>query len=248
MDARITLLIVLLAVPFASHAQAFKCRTPSGKMEFSDSPCAGGSQTERIQSNEYISPERQRQAREIHVRNSSEVERIEGEKAAYNQQLQRQQAAYARADAEQARIDVNKKAAENLKHQQDECSKLSRRTDMPLSQRAALDEICGKPIPDKDRFDNCKEKLARASNASERATIAAICTGDQNSVARVEQASRQGTQSAIPENPAPLSVIKSCNGATCTDQTGQRYTTEAGKTVRSDGARCYQRGKVMYCD
>ena len=248
MNARVLLLIALIAFPLAGHAQAFKCRTPSGKMEFSDSPCAGGSQTERIQSNEYISPERQRQAREVQARNVSEVERIEGEKAAYNQQLQRQQAAYARADAEQARIDTNKKAAENLKHQQDECSKLSRRTDMPLSQRAALDEICGKPIPDKDRFDNCKEKLARASNASERAAIAAICTGDQSSVARIEQAARQGTQSAVPENPAPLSVIKSCNGATCTDQTGQRYTTEAGKTVRGDGKRCYQQGKTMYCD
>jgi hypothetical protein len=248
MNAKVVLLSVLFAVPLFSHAQAFKCRTPSGKVEFSDSPCAGGAQTERVQSNEYISPERQRQAREVQARNASEVERIEGEKAAYNQQLQRQQAAYARADAEQARIDANKKASENLKHQQDECSKLSRRTDMPQSQRAALDEICGKPIPDKDRFDDCKEKLARASNSSQRAVIAASCTGDANSVARVQESSRRRMDSPEPEAPAPLSIIKNCNGATCTDQTGQRYTTQAGKTVRSDGKRCHQQGSAMYCD
>lgn len=248
MDIRVPLMLLLVLIPLSSHAQAFKCRTPSGKMEFSDSPCAGGSQTERIQSNEYISPERQRQAREVQARTSSEVERIEGEKAAFNQQLQRQQAAYARADAEQARIEANKKAAENLKHQQDECFKLSRRTDMPKSQRAALDEICGKPIPDKDRFDDCKEKLARASNSSQRAVIAASCTGDANSVARVEESSRRRMDSPEPEAPAPLSIIKNCSGATCTDQTGQRYTTEAGKTVRSDGKRCYKQGSAMYCD
>ncbi len=248
MDIRVPLMLLLVLIPLSSHAQAFKCRTPSGKMEFSDSPCAGGSQTERIQSNEYISPERQRQAREVQARTSSEVERIEGEKAAFNQQLQRQQAAYARADAEQTCIEANKKAAENLKHPQDECLKLSRRTDMPKSQRAALDEICGKPIPDKDRFDDCKEKLARASNPSQRAVIAASCTGDANSVARVEESSRRRMDSPEPEAPAPLSIIKNCSGATCTDQTGQRYTTEAGKTVRSDGKRCYKQGSAMYCD
>ncbi len=104
MDARIAVLMVLLAVPFVSHAQTFKCRTPSGKMEFSDMPCAGGSQTERIQSNEYISPERQRQAREVQARNASEVERIEGDKAAYNQQIARQQASQAAADKRQQAV------------------------------------------------------------------------------------------------------------------------------------------------
>jgi hypothetical protein len=105
---RIALFLALLVAPLAIHAQAFKCRTPSGKMEFSDSPCAGGSQTERIQSNEYISPERQRQARDVQARNAYEVERIEGEKAANNQQMARQQASQIAADKRQALIDQQK--------------------------------------------------------------------------------------------------------------------------------------------
>lgn len=105
MKIRIALFLALLVAPLASHAQAFKCRTPSGKMEFSDSPCAGGSQTERIQSNEYISPERQRQERDVQARNAYEVERIEGEKAAINQQIARQQASQIAADKRQAVIE-----------------------------------------------------------------------------------------------------------------------------------------------
>ncbi len=247
MKIRIALLMALLVVPFASDAQTFKCRTPSGNMEFSDSPCAGGSQTERVQSNEYISPERQRQAREVQARNASEVQRIDGEKAAHHQQLQMQQAASARADAEQARIDANKKASENVKAQQDDCSRMATDRNMGRSQRAALAELCAKPEPNKEKFDDCKAQLAKATSPSQRAMIASNCTGDPEAGARVREVSRQ-TPVPIPEAPAPLSVIKSCNGATCRDQTGQRYTTEAGKTVRSDGKRCYQQGKAMYCD
>ena len=191
MGARIGLLMVLLAVAFVSHAQTFKCRTPSGKMEFSDSPCAGGSQTERIQSNDYVSPERQRQAQTVHSRTGAQVNEIEREKALYSQQLQRQQAAVARADAEQARIDANRAA-----------------------EQARIDAI-------KQEAENLKYQKKKQ---------------------------RPSVDWDEPQAPAPLSIIKNCTGATCTDQTGQRYTTEAGKTVRSDGKRCYQQGKAMYCD
>lgn len=110
MKIRIALLMVLLVVPFVSHAQAFKCRTPSGKMEFSDSPCAGGSQTERIQSNEYISPERQRQAREVQARNAAQIQGIEAENSAFKQQQQRQQAAQMQSDANQRLIELRQSA------------------------------------------------------------------------------------------------------------------------------------------
>ena len=248
MDIRVSLMLLLVFIPLSSHAQAFKCRTPSGKVVVTNQGCSDGAMLEKITTAAPVSLDQQLQAAQVNNRVLNQLGGIENEKAAYAQQSQRQQAAYARADAEQARIDTNKKAAEDLKHQQDECSKLSRRTDMPKSQRAALDEICGKPIPDKDRFDDCKEKLARASNSSQRAVIAASCTGDPNSLARVEEASRRRMDFPEPEAPAPLSIIKNCSGATCTDQTGQRYTTEAGKTVRSDGKRCYKQGSAMYCD
>ncbi|MBL8420153.1 MAG: DUF4124 domain-containing protein [Dechloromonas sp.] len=105
MKIRIALLMALLVIPLSSHAQAFKCRTPSGKMEFSDSPCAGGAQTERVQSNEYISPERQRQAREVQARNAAQIQGMEAENAAFKQQQQRQHASQAAADQRQAVTD-----------------------------------------------------------------------------------------------------------------------------------------------
>lgn len=213
MDARITLLIVLLAVPFASHAQAFKCRTPSGKMEFSDSPCAGGSQTERVQSNEYISPERQRQAREVQARNASEVERIEGEKAANNQQMARQQASLVAADKRQAVID----------------------------QQKALEMARAKSAEANGR---CIENATNRRNSA----MLAECKGISKVQAQKELDDALTDNQQPPASNQQMPVIKNCIGDSCSDQFGQRYTTTNGKTVRSDGARCYQRGNAMYCD
>lgn len=213
MNAKVALLLVVFAIPLFSHAQAFKCRTPSGKVEFSDSPCAGGAQTERVQSNEYISPERQRQAREVQVRNASEVARIEGEKAAYNQQMSRQQASQIAADKRQAVIDQQKSLE---------------------MARAKSAEANGR----------CVESATSRRNSA----MLAECKG----ISKVQ--AQKELDDALNDNQQPLvsnqqmPVIKNCNGNSCSDQFGQRYTTTAGKTVRSDGARCYQRGNATYCD
>lgn len=213
MKIRIALFLALLVAPLASHAQAFKCRTPSGKMEFSDSPCAGGSQTERIQSNEYISPERQRQARDVQARNAYEVERIEGEKAAINQQIARQQASQIAADKRQAVIEQQKS--------------------LEIA-RAKSAEANGR----------CIESATSRRNSA----MLAECKGISKAQAQKE------LDDALNDNQQPLAsnqqmpVVKNCTGNSCSDQYGQRYTTTAGKTVRSDGARCYQRGNTMYCD
>lgn len=182
-------------------------------MEFSDSPCAGGSQTERIQSNEYISPERQRQARDVQARNAYEVERIEGEKAAINQQIARQQASQIAADKRQAVIEQQKS--------------------LEIA-RAKSAEANGR----------CIESATSRRNSA----MLAECKGISKAQAQKE------LDDALNDNQQPLAsnqqmpVVKNCTGNSCSDQYGQRYTTTAGKTVRSDGARCYQRGNTMYCD
>jgi hypothetical protein len=213
MDARIALLMVLLTVPFVSHAQTFKCRTPSGKMEFSDSPCAGGSQTERIQSNEYISPGRQRQAHEVQARNASEVERIEGEKAANNQQISGQLASQAAADKRQQAVTDQQKALEMARNKSVEAN------------------------------ERCVENATRRRNSS----MLAECKGLPN-VKSQENPWDVADTTPAPFEPKPQAIIKNCIGNSCSDQFGQRYTTQAGKTVRSDGKRCHQQGSAMYCD
>lgn len=52
----------------------------------------------------------------------------------------------------------------------------------------------------------------------------------------------------VASTPSPLPVIKNCFGNTCRDQMGNRYRETAGKITNSQGQRCYQRGKVMYCN
>lgn len=213
MNARVLLLIALIAFPLAGHAQAFKCRTPSGKMKFSDSPCAGGSQTERIQSNEYISPERQRQARDVQARSAAQIQGIEAENAAFKQQQQQQHASQAAAAQRQAATD----------------------------QQKALEMARAKSAEANGR---CIETATNRRNSA----MLAECKG----ISKVQ--AQKELDDALNDNQQPqvsnqqMPVIKNCTGNSCSDQFGQRYTTTAGKTVRSDGARCYQRGNAMYCD
>ncbi len=243
MKVRIALLMALLVVPLASHAQAFKCRTPSGKMEFSDSPCAGGSQTERIQSNEYISPERQRQAREVQARNAAQVQSMEAENEAYRASIQRQnQRLYQAEVQDQGRRQVQDSVASCV-------SRVEGTTGLSQRQKAdAISRCHGAGIsqagPDLNGSNDCVQKVESMSGLSgrQRANAIARCHG-----ATVPDDPPRAF-APPPEAPKPLAVIKNCNGATCTDQTGQRYTTQAGKTVRSDGKRCYQQGNAMYCD
>lgn len=243
MKIRVALLMALLVVPLASHAQAFKCRTPSGKVIVSNQGCFDGAQLEKITTAAPVTLDRQLQAAEVNNRMLNQLDGISQEKAAYNAKLQQQQAIQMQEDANNRARQGN----ENVRRQQEECAELATQKNMGRSQRAALAEICAKPEPNKERFNDCKERLAKSNNPSESAMIAAQCTGDPTAGVRVKEVSRPAPM-VVPEAPAPLSIIKNCNGATCTDQTGQRYTTQAGKTVRSDGKRCYQQGNAMYCD
>ncbi len=88
----------------------------------------------------------------------------------------------------------------------------------------------------------CIEKATSRRNSS----MLAECEGRPNVKDR-ENPWDASDPTPSPSEPKPPAIIKNCIGDSCRDQLGQRYTTTAGKTVRSDGARCYQRGKVMYC-
>lgn len=93
-----------------------------------------------------------------------------------------------------------------------------------------------------DRHKRCLEEANRYRDKAQARMIAA-CNGvpyydDEPQQPPVQEAA----------NPSPLPVIKSCNGNSCNDQMGNRYTETAGKITNSQGQRCYRSGKVMYCD
>lgn len=215
MKIRIALLMALLVLPLASHAQTFKCRTPSGKIEFSDSPCAGSSQTERIQSNEYISPERQRQAREVQARNAAEIQGSEADKAAYSQHIYRQQASQAAADQRQAVTD----------------------------QLGALEKA-------RARTAEANGRCIETATSRRNSTMLAECKGISKVQAQNELDGPLNDNQPPPAYEQPMPVVKSCNGNSCRDQYGNRYTPTVvpGKFDRSDGTRCKQMGNTMSCN
>jgi len=247
MNRQLYLGLLLSLTCAVAQAQAFKCRTPDGKSFFSDTGCPGKSTVLTVQQAEYISAERQRQAHEVNERRSTQLQQMDNENAAFNESLRRQQQAVAAEDARQAAIQGQQQANDNMKRQRDECDQLATNRNMSRSQRAALAEICAKPEPSRERFDGCKEKIAKATSPSQRAMIASTCTGDPEAGARVRDVSRPAPM-PMPAPTPPLAVIKNCNGGSCADQMGNRYNTTAGKTVRQDGKRCHQQGNAMYCD
>jgi hypothetical protein len=93
-----------------------------------------------------------------------------------------------------------------------------------------------------DNHKRCLEDASRYTGRAQGRRIAA-CNGvpyyDNDANTAVPVASSP---------PPPLPVIKNCSGNSCSDQMGNRYTETAGKITNSQGQRCYQRGKVMYCD
>lgn len=201
-----TLVASLLISAFVSQqaiADAYKCRTVSGKVEISNEGCNGGSRLEQITTAAPVTIDRQRQAAEVSNRMLNQLDGIAKGNAIYQQQLRQQQVAQEAIDQQQA------------------------------AQQSRADA--------QDRHKRCLDEAMRYREP-EQGRMVAVCNGrpyqNENITANVGPVAQ----------PGPLPVIKSCNGNQCSDQMGNRYNTTVGKTVRSDGKRCYQRGNAMYCD
>lgn len=93
-----------------------------------------------------------------------------------------------------------------------------------------------------DRHKRCLEEANRYRDKAQARMIAA-CNGVPYYDAEIQHEPDQ-----VASTPSPRPVIKSCFGNTCRDQMGNRYTETAGKITNSQGQRCHQSGKVMYCD
>ena len=61
------------------HAQAYKCKTSSGKTLISDTPCAEGNRAVSVVQAEHISLERRQEAAAVHEKRLAEVKRIDAE-------------------------------------------------------------------------------------------------------------------------------------------------------------------------
>lgn len=212
MLTRVVLSLLVLSLPAIGYAQAYKCRTESGKVVITNQGCSGGARLEKITTAAPVTFERQLQAAEVNNRMFKQLDGIAQEQMASNATLQRRQAILMQQDANQRIVEQQQP------------------TDMARADAAAKRAGC----------------IATATSRR-NSTMLAECKGISTVQAQKE------LDDALTDNqpPSPArapSVIKSCNGVSCFDQYGQKYTTTAGKTVRSDGKRCYQQGKVTRCD
>lgn len=179
---RILLIALSLLVSPVGSAEVYRCKTPDGKTQVSDTPCGNGSKTMDVRSSAPVGPWQEYQAQN---------------------ELQRQQNYLAERDAENASI----RQQRQLEYQRMEQEEAQSRRQQQESRPHSAEHTIGTALP--------------------------------------ETTTRTRPQK---QPPSPPPVIKSCSGSNCSDQFGNRYTTEAGKTTRQDGKRCYQRGSVMYCD
>ncbi len=204
MTSRILLFLALLCIPLASHAQAYKCKMPDGKIVISNEGCANGGRLEQITTAAPVTYDRWRQAAEVNARANRQLDGMARENAAYNEKIRQQQTAQAAIDHQNAIVSAKQSAQDNQKRCLDDASRLSGRA---------------------------------------KSRMVAACMGTH-----YEEPQRSMPPHETTQPPQPLPVIKNCNGNSCTDQMGNRYTETAGKITNSNGQRCYQRGKVMYCD
>lgn len=239
MCKQMILIAITSLIPLVAQGQAYKCRTPSGKVVVSNEGCPGDAVLQSITTSAPVSIERQRQAADVAARNRRQLDGIEGDRAAFNQQLQRQAVAIAAEDAAHRQQEGMK----NVQRQRDECLELARNPNMPRSQRLALSEICSNPEPNREKFDDCKERLAKAKSISERAAIATVCTGDPNAGGRIMEASRPAPM------PAPVqTTITSCDRGGCWDSGGTRYNGSGATLFRTDGKICQKVGNMLQCN
>lgn len=97
---RVVLLLAIL-LPSVSYAQAFKCRTSTGKVVISNEGCPSSSRLEQITTAAPVTLEGRRQAAEVNARAQYQLDGIARENAAFTQQLRRQQIAQASIDAQE---------------------------------------------------------------------------------------------------------------------------------------------------
>ncbi|MGE5384953.1 MAG: DUF4124 domain-containing protein [Betaproteobacteria bacterium] len=226
------------------YAEVYKCRGPNGQVIISDTGCFAGTVVESARASEFISPERQRQAREVNARRLNQLNAIENENAAYRQSQQvnvpppraaevaPQNAIAFDSDAYQTCVrDVERQAASQaVKAEMIAACRTAGMTQRSSGMSAGVVSSCVKNVE------------RTGASGSEKARQLAICHGGD--VAPLPPP----PQKVVDTGPPLPAHIKNCFQNTCTDTNGMHYKTQFGKTVRSDGKRCHQRGSAIYCD
>ena len=242
------LLIAMVVATSGASAQVFKCKGVDGKIQFSDKPCAGAKQTERLPDRtSYVTPEQQYEAQQRTARMRDEIDANEQEIAAANAA---RQAEYRREQAVAERQAPRDQASANDAEAVSACVRDVERRGASQNVKAQMIAACrtagttqratGTPS---SAVSECVRNVERTgASEREKARQIALCHGGD-----VQQEPYPPHRPVAPIHPAQA-VIKNCVGPSCTDQFGNRYTTTAGKTVRSDGKRCYQQGSRLYCD
>ena len=236
------LLVVMTIAATQANAEVFKCKGADGKVQFSDTACKAGSRSEVIPDRAPVTQQQQYEALQRGEQMQNEAAAVDGERAAARASQQAQD-----ADAER-KLAVSK-AASNDTDAVAACVRDVERRGASQNVKAEMLAACRtaglvqrSTGISGDAVSNCVKNVERTgASEKEKARQLALCHGGDVQPEPIPLPVEKA-------GPAPLLVIKNCTGSTCTDQMGNRYTTTQGKTVRSDGKRCYQQGNAFYCD
>lgn len=242
-----TLLLVVMTITAAqATAEVFKCKGADGKIQFSDTACKAGNRSEVIPDRAPVTQQQHYEAQQRGQQMQNEAAALDGEKVAAQVSQQAQQQ---RQEAETERKLAASKAAVNDADAVAACVRDVERRGASQNVKAEMLAACRTAgLVQRttglsgDAVSNCVKNVERTgASEKEKARQLATCHGGDVQPEPIPPPVQKAGS-------APLLVIKNCTGSTCTDQMGNRYTTTLGKTVRSDGKRCYQQGTAMYCD
>lgn len=144
---RIVAAIAIGVVCTVCRADVYRCKTPDGKTQISDSPCQGGNRTDAVHADIGPTPAQRYQAEQENARLRAYIEGREAENAAWKQQhaeTVRQQQIIDQRQAQQQALQESQEANRRKNDQQQDCTRrvYQRRNSAVLTQQQLLKE-CG---------------------------------------------------------------------------------------------------------
>ncbi len=236
--------LFLLVVAFGSasvNAQVFKCKGADGKVQFSDTQCKAGNQSELIPDRVPVTQQQRLEAQIRGQQMQNEATVLDREKATAQAVQQAQQQ---RLATEQSRQAVTAKATSSDANAVANCVRDVERRGASQNVKAEMIAACRSAGMVQrsagisgDAVHECVKNVERTgASEKDKARQIAVCHGGDVQAEPLPPPRRQPT------------TLTSCDRDGCWDDVGNRYNKAAGGMFRGDGKFCQQVGNTVQCN